>query len=46
MGECLASKHDLSGKFSYYFLLILCYFKSDDGETWQEYAIGQKSFEI
>ena len=34
MRKCLARKHDQSGIFCYYFLLILTYFKSDDGETW------------
>ena len=35
MRKCLARKHDQSGIFCYYyFLLVLSYFKSDDGETW------------
>ena len=34
MRECLAGKHDQSSIFSYYFLLIPNFFKSDDGETW------------
>ena len=34
MRKCLARKHDQNGIFCYYFLLILTYFKSDEGETW------------
>ena len=33
-GGSLASKYDQSGTFPQDFLLILSYFKSDDGETW------------
>ena len=33
MRKCLARKHDQSGIFLN-FLLILTYFKSGDGETW------------
>ena len=37
----LARKHDHSGTFSYYFLLILSFIKSDDGGSWYEYAMGR-----
>ena len=41
IGECLAKRHDQSGTFSYYFLLILSYFRSDDDGTWYQYAMGR-----
>ena len=41
IGECLVGKHDKSDTFSYYLLLILSSFKSDDGETYQEYTMGK-----
>ena len=44
--ECLARKHDKSGTFSYYFLLILSHFNADDSETWQKYAVGRNHLKL